>query len=98
MLSNLQMKRYKNPATGDIYWIRQEDEPQQGWIEEPQPTEIPLPDPNYVPPYTARRINAYPQIAEQLDMLWHAIDDGNLDKSSQFYTTLLEVKTSIPKD
>lgn len=98
MLSNLQMKKYRNPETGDIYWIRQEDEPKPEWVEEEQPTEIPLPDPNYIPPYTARRASAYPRIGEQLDMLWHAIDQGNLDKTSEFYTTLLEVKTSIPKE
>lgn len=98
MLSNLQMKKYRDPETNAIYWIRQEDEPKEGWVEEQQPTEIPLPDPNYVPPYTARRQAAYPQIGEQLDMLWHAIDQGNLDKTSEFYTTLLEVKTSIPKE
>lgn len=92
------MKKYRDPATGNVYWIQQEDQPNEGWIEEEQPTEIPMPDPNYVPPYTVRRMAAYPEIGEQLDMLWHAIDQGTLDKTSEFYTTLANVKNSIPKE
>jgi hypothetical protein len=44
----------------------------------------------------ARKIE-YPAIAEQLDMLWHAIDSGSLDKDSNFYTTLKAVKDANPK-
>lgn len=32
---------------------------------------IPLPDPNFVPPYYILRERAYPSIADQLDMLYH---------------------------
>ena len=42
------------------------------------------------------RAKQYPSIAEQLDMLWHAIDSGTLDKSSDFYTTLKAVKEQNP--
>ena len=41
-----------------------------------------------------------PSIAEQLDLLWHDIDDGKLGdtaKTSSFYTTIKNVKDSSPK-
>ena len=44
-----------------------------------------------------RRIS-YPEIGEQLDMLWHAIDDGTLDKNSDFYKSLKKVKDDNPKE
>lgn len=92
------MKHYLNPVTGDRYWIRHEDSPQEGWVEVEQPTEIPLPDPNYVPPYNARRINEYPSISDQLDMLWHAMDKDEIPgKGGEWYNTILEVKTNIQK-
>ena len=43
---------------------------------------------------------SYPGIAEQLDLLWHDIDDGKLGdtaKASSFYTTIKNVKDSSPK-
>ena len=43
---------------------------------------------------------SYPGIAEQLDLLWHDIDDGKLGdtaKTSSFYTTIKNVKDSSPK-
>ena len=43
------------------------------------------------------RAKAYPEVGEQLDMLWHAIDAGTLDKTSDFYTTLKQVKDTYPK-
>ncbi len=48
--------------------------------------------------YDKNRVLAYPQIAEQLDMLWHAIDSGTLDKTSDFYIKLKAVKDKYPKD
>ena len=68
-------------------------------------------DPSSVgmPTYVANRINApegdhskpsYPGIAEQLDLLWHDINDGKLGdtaKTSSFYTTIKNVKDSSPK-
>lgn len=43
---------------------------------------------------------SYPGIEEQLDLLWHDIDDGKLGdtaKTSSFYTTIKNVKDSSPK-
>lgn len=47
--------------------------------------------------YKLDRLNAYPDLAEQLDLLWHSINEGTLDKTSAFYTTIKEVKESNPK-
>lgn len=47
--------------------------------------------------YKDNRAKEYPKIAEQLDMLWHAIDTNSLDKTSDFYTTLKAVKDQYPK-
>jgi hypothetical protein len=41
---------------------------------------------------------SYPAIGDQLDMLWHAIDSGSsLDKNSDFYKSLANVKSQFPK-
>ena len=44
---------------------------------------------------------AYPEIAEQLDLLWHAIEDGDFTntkmKNTDFYLKLKEVKDGNPK-
>ena len=47
--------------------------------------------------YRVSRSAEYPALSDQLDMLWHAIDSGTLDKTSDFYTTLKAVKTKYPK-
>lgn len=43
------------------------------------------------------RQSEYPAIGDQLDMLFHAIDAGKVDKTSSFYTTLKAVKDKYPK-
>ncbi len=40
----------------------------------------------------------YAQIGEQLDKLWHDIDEGKLDKTGSFYTSIKEIKTKYPKE
>lgn len=47
--------------------------------------------------YQRDRQREYPELPEQLDMLFHAIDAGALDKTSAFYTTLKAVKDKYPK-
>ena len=39
----------------------------------------------------------YPEMWDQLDMLWHAIDKGKVDKTSDFYKALKKVKDDNPK-
>ena len=47
--------------------------------------------------YQRDRQPDYPTLAEQFDLLWHAIDADTLDKTSDFYTTLKAVKDAHPK-
>jgi len=47
--------------------------------------------------YKFSRALEYPAIGDQLDMLWHAIDTESLDKTSDFYTSLKQVKDNNPK-
>lgn len=48
--------------------------------------------------YKEKRAINYPQIREQLDMLWHAIDNDTVNKTSLFYKALKEVKDKYPKE
>jgi hypothetical protein len=48
--------------------------------------------------YQRKRLSNYPSIGDQLDMLWHAIDSGTLDTSSDFYTAIKAVKDANPKN
>lgn len=43
-------------------------------------------------------LRQYPSIGDQLDMLWHAIDNGTLNKTSDFYTAIKAVKDAHPKE
>jgi len=50
-------------------------------------------------PYFQKRIEEYPSIGDQLDMLWHAIDGDATLKSdyADFHTALKAVKDANPK-
>jgi len=50
-------------------------------------------------PYINQRRNAYPEIGDQLDMLWHSIDQDPQLKSKyfKFYEAIKAVKTKYPK-
>lgn len=47
--------------------------------------------------YKYDRQSAYPPIEEQLDKLYHDINNGTLDTTGQFFTALNTVKTDNPK-
>jgi len=47
--------------------------------------------------YAADRQLAYPSIADQLDMLYHAMDEGKLSKDNEFYVAIKAVKDKHPK-
>lgn len=42
--------------------------------------------------YQRERKKAYPDLGDQFDMLYHAIDQGALDKTCDFFLTLKAVK------
>lgn len=48
--------------------------------------------------YKSERAMAYPDIREQLDQLWHAMDADETKRLEPFYTTLKAVKDAYPKD
>lgn len=50
------------------------------------------------PTYDMQRKRHYPPISEQLDALWHAMDDGTLPKIEPFYSQIKEVKEQFPKE
>ena len=49
--------------------------------------------------YAEARKNAYPEIGDQLDMLWHTMDKDNelQHKFYNFYQTIKKVKVAYPK-
>jgi len=49
--------------------------------------------------YVSQRRNAYPEIGDQLDMLWHTMDRDNelQHKFYDFYQTIKKVKVAFPK-
>ena len=47
--------------------------------------------------YKYARENAYPELKEQLDKLYHDINNGTLDDTGEFFTALKTVKDDNPK-
>lgn len=48
-------------------------------------------------PYDEMRRREYPKIADQLDALWHAMDDFAIPRAEPFYSSILAVKQKYPK-
>ena len=72
----------------DIEVGYEDDAVVQGWLQEQEEARK---------TYAEKRKTEYPDIGDQLDMLWHAIDAGTLDKTSDFYTSLKATKDKYPK-
>ena len=47
--------------------------------------------------YARKRRNSYETVGEQLDTLYHDIDDGKLDKTGAWFTSVKTVKDANPK-
>lgn len=47
--------------------------------------------------YRDERVRAYPSIGDQLDMLYKAMDRGEIPKSKEFYNAIKAVKDAYPK-
>jgi hypothetical protein len=89
-------KRYVAP-NGDVHTILSEATPDASWVETPFEY-IGAPDMSFVPPYNALRMNNYPQIGEQLDMLWHELNNnGTLSTDGDWFQSIQEIKTQYPK-
>lgn len=52
----------------------------------------------HVTDYKPLRAAAYPSVEDQLDRLWHAMNDGTLPKVDGFYDVIKEVKDKFPKE
>ncbi len=48
--------------------------------------------------YRKARVDAYPGVREQLDMLWHAMDQFHMPRVEPFYSRIKAVKEAYPKD
>jgi hypothetical protein len=81
---------------GAYHWLLQ-GEPEQNWTEVfDDPNQ--LPNPNYQIPYDSQRINSYPTIGNQLDMLWHELNQsGSLTTNGEWFNSIKEVKENNPK-
>lgn len=44
-----------------------------------------------------QRAKNYPPLEEQMDMLWHAMDEDESIRIEPWYSTIKQVKDSIPK-
>lgn len=49
-------------------------------------------------PYAKLRQQEYPSVADQLDMLWHSMNNGEMTKLEPFYTTIKNIKEKYKKD
>ena len=90
-------KCYKNP-NGGMDWIPEDQTPPEDWVEVVQPDAPP--DIFIEPPYSALRQNNYPFLGDQLDMLFHDIDNGVFGtsaKDSNWYKTIKSIKEEYPK-
>lgn len=90
------MNRRFRDSNGDIHFLIQ-GEPEEGWVE--ITNEEFIPDPNYVIPYGYRRMNEYPDLGNQLDMIWHELNtSGSLTTTGEWFTKIKEVKDTHPKE
>lgn len=52
---------------------------------------------NLTSKYQDRRIMDYPELSEQLDMLWHGMNNNPEKRIEPFYSAIKKVKDSHPK-
>lgn len=48
-------------------------------------------------PYSPLRAKEYPALGDQLDMLWHAMNQEQLPRVEPFYSAIKAVKDKYPK-
>jgi hypothetical protein len=52
---------------------------------------------NHKVDYQRARAAEYPSVEDQLDALWHAMDNESIPKAEPFYSNLKSVKDKYPK-
>jgi len=91
----LPYKMYKD-LEGNIHHLLQ-GEPQESWVEYIPPAEFALPQ-LFETPYNVKRAHSYPQLGEQLDMLWHELNtNGSISVNGDWFNAIKEVKEAHPK-
>lgn len=93
---SLQLNRYPG-----AFLIEQESDPGTDVVDTVNATVLKgqkSPPPPRVKLYDESRAELYPKLADQLDMLWHSMDDGTLPKAEPFYTYIKTIKQAYPKD
>lgn len=66
-------------------------------VYEGDPVLKPLPE-LYDTSYSGSRRREYPPIGDQLDMIWHSMNNGSIEKSEPFYSSIKQVKDLYPKE
>ena len=95
------MPRYKQINNERIQFTAEEeaqrDAEEQAWLKEQSKNNETITEQAQ---YINQRKNAYPEIGDQLDMLWHSIDqDAELkQKYFDFYQAIKSVKVKYPKN
>ena len=72
--------------------LTQTDDPQIGWTRVDENSDF-----TDTRSYKVKREEKYPSLGDQLDKLYHDIDNGTLTTSGDFYTAINTVKTDYPK-
>jgi len=52
---------------------------------------------DYIDANSYKTARQYPSITDQLDMLWHAMDNNEIPRANTFYTAIQTVKNAHPK-
>ena len=91
------LKEEEHEVHPDNTWMDAPEGCETGWILEDGSLVAPPPAPSLS--YDAARMQEYPAIGEQLDMLYHAIDgdEGLKTQFNDFYTAIKAVKDANPK-
>ena len=94
------MPRYKQINNERIQFTAEEeaqrDAEEQAWLKEQSKNNETITE---QAPYINQRKNAYPPIGDQLDMLWHSINENAelKQKYFAFYEAIKAVKAKYPK-
>lgn len=56
------------------------------------------PEPEKIKSYAESRNELYPDVTEQLDMLWHSMDRNEIPKAEPFYSYIKAIKDAYPKN
>lgn len=85
---------YPTLKSGDRVFEEEEyNETINAWAEEVRAKELDI----EANGYKYARKESYPDIAEQLDKLYHDINNGTLDETGEFFIALKTVKDDNPK-